>query len=234
MQEVWEYLSQWNEVSVAIRLILAAVFGSIIGIERGTKRRPAGMRTFALVCLGSALATIANIYLLTFHGSGGNGVDLSRIPAGIVSGIGFLGVGTIIITGKNSVKGLTTAATLWVTATLGISIGAGDIYSASLSFLLIMLIVRVLAIVSRKQEQVSRIVSLYFELDKELGTKPLFTYIGEKQYAVLSVDKQKKNSKGSDDVVLIIELDIKKHEDHDLLVAEFGHLESVHYVEEIK
>lgn len=234
MRELWEYLSQWNEASVALRLILAAVFGSIIGIERGTKRRPAGMRTFALVCLGSALATITNIYLFTFGGTGSTGTDLSRIPAGIVSGIGFLGVGMIIITGKNSVRGLTTAATLWVTATLGMAIGAGDLFSAVLSFLLIIIIIRVLAIVSRKQEQVSRIVSLYFELDKEQGTRPLFEYIREKEYKVLSVDKQKKNKSGNEDIIVIAELDIKKHQDHDLLIAEFGHLECVHYAEEIK
>lgn len=234
MRELWEYLSQWNEASVALRLILAALFGSIIGIERGTKRRPAGMRTFALVCLGSALATITNIYLFTFGGVGSTGTDLSRIPAGIVSGIGFLGVGMIIITGKNSVRGLTTAATLWVTATLGMAVGAGDLFSAVLSFFLIIVLVRVLAIVSRKQEQISRIVSLYFELDREQGTGALFEYINERKYQVLSVDKQKRSKSGGDEIIVIVELDIKKHQDHDLLIAQFGHLDCVKYAEEIK
>lgn len=234
MREFWEYLGQWNEISVAVRLVLAAFFGSIIGIERGTKRRPAGMRTFALVCLGSALATITNIYLFTFGGTGSNATDLSRIPAGVVSGIGFLGVGMIIITGKNSVRGLTTAATLWVTATLGIAIGAGDLFSAILSFVLILIIVRVLAIVSRRQEQVSRIVSLYFELDRALGTGPLLAYIKQREFKVLSMDKQKKNKASNNDIIVIIELDLNRHEDHDLLVGEFGHLDCVKYAEEIK
>lgn len=124
-----EYFAGFTTGAIALRLLFAAVLGCIIGLERATKHHPAGMRTFALVCLGAAASAIVNIYLGTAFGAGRT--DLSRIPAGVVSGIGFLGVGTIIITGKNQVRGLTTAAGLWTTATLGIMWAPGCSRSVS-------------------------------------------------------------------------------------------------------
>ena len=130
-----EYFAGFTTGAIALRLLFAAVLGCIIGLERATKHHPAGMRTFALVCLGAAASAIVNIYLGTAFGTGRT--DLSRIPAGVVSGIGFLGVGTIIITGKNQVRGLTTAAGLWTTATLGIMLGSGMLQISLILFVLI-------------------------------------------------------------------------------------------------
>lgn len=108
MQNFANYFAEFTNGAIALRLLLAAVLGCVIGLERATKHHPAGMRTFALVCLGAAASAVVNIYLGTALGVGRT--DMGRIPAGVVSGIGFLGVGTIIITGKNQVRGLTTAA----------------------------------------------------------------------------------------------------------------------------
>lgn len=121
MEQIINYLESFNQVSIIIRLVLATLFGGIIGIEREAKRHSAGFRTFTLVCLGSALATIVNLYLWDITGN----TDTARISAAVVSGVGFLGVGTIIVTSRNQVRGLTTAATLWATAALGIALGAG-------------------------------------------------------------------------------------------------------------
>ena len=110
MQNFANYFAEFTNGAIALRLLLAAVLGCVIGLERATKHHPAGMRTFALVCLGAAASAVVNIYLGTALGVGST--DMGRIPAGVVSGIGFLGVGTIIITGKNQVRGLTTAAGL--------------------------------------------------------------------------------------------------------------------------
>ena len=108
MQNFANYFAEFTNGAIALRLLLAAVLGCVIGLERATKHHPAGMRTFALVCLGAAASAVVNIYLGTALGVGRT--DMGRIPAGVVSGIGFLGVGTIIITGTNQVRGLTTAA----------------------------------------------------------------------------------------------------------------------------
>lgn len=102
---------------MVLKLILAAVIGGFIGIEREVSNRPAGLRTHILVTVGSALITLVSKE--AFFGG-----DPARIAAQIVTGIGFLGAGTIIKTG-NSIKGLTTAASLWISAGIGIAIGAG-------------------------------------------------------------------------------------------------------------
>ena len=104
-----QYLEQFNLLSVFVRLALSTVLGGLIGLERGSHGQPAGLRTFALVCLGATIAMITDEYLVVTYGTG----DPARLAAQVISGIGFLGVGTIIVTGKNYVKGLTTAASLW-------------------------------------------------------------------------------------------------------------------------
>ena len=114
-----DFLNEFNGVSVFVRLILALILGALLGIERERKQRPAGLRTYTLVCLGSALAAVTNEYICTIYPS----ADPARIPAQIVSGIGFLGAGTILVTKEHQVKGLTTAAGLWCCAAVGISVG---------------------------------------------------------------------------------------------------------------
>ena len=112
------------EIVALIKLLLATLCGGLVGLEREMKGRPAGLKTFSLVCVGATLAMITNeyIYVTLAHGSG----DSARMAAQVISGIGFLGAGTIIVTGQSQVRGLTTAAALWVTASVGIAIGMDD------------------------------------------------------------------------------------------------------------
>ena len=112
LQEFIGMMEELNSVSIIARLCLAVLCGGIIGVERGRKGRPAGFRTHILVCLGSALAMMTNAYLIEYYGGG----DPARLGAQVISGIGFLGAGTIIVTGRQQVKGLTTAAGLWASA----------------------------------------------------------------------------------------------------------------------
>ncbi|MDC7243708.1 MAG: MgtC/SapB family protein, partial [Sphaerochaetaceae bacterium] len=112
-----EYLRNFNLLSILVRLVLAMVFGGLIGLERETKRRPAGFRTHILICVGSALTTLTSQYLyLEMHMY----TDLARLGAQVIAGMGFIGAGTIIITKRKDVKGLTTAAGLWTTAIIGL------------------------------------------------------------------------------------------------------------------
>ena len=119
--EIMTYLKEPNTVSMLVRLTLAAFCGGLIGIGRVKKRRPAGFRTHTLVCLGAALTMIISQYLW----ARGQSTDLSRLGAQVINGIGFLGAGTIIVTGRQQIKGLTTAAGLWASACMGLAIGAG-------------------------------------------------------------------------------------------------------------
>jgi len=121
-----------SELILVGRLLLAAILGSTVGIEREKLHKPAGLRTYMLVCLGSCLVTVISV---SFD------MDPARIAAGIITGIGFLGAGAIIAQGTN-VKGLTTAASLWAIAAVGLSVGIGKYLLAIVTTVLIYIILR--------------------------------------------------------------------------------------------
>ena len=144
MEAVLDYLRDFNLVTVTIRLVLAMVFGAVIGLERGKQGRAAGMRTHILVCLGACLATMIGFYVAVFVSKElGTTGDPLRVAAQVVSGIGFLGVGTILIKGRFQITGLTTAAGLWCAAAIGLSLGAGFYEGAIITFILAVLTVTV-------------------------------------------------------------------------------------------
>ena len=138
-----EPLTFWQMV---LRIVAAVIFGALIGIEREAKNRPAGMRTHVLVCLGAALIglveqqTIAHVVAL---GAAHINVSVGRLTAQIVSGVGFLGAGTIIISDRR-ITGLTTAASLWCAACLGLAVGAGFTTMALVACLVVMLVLRLM------------------------------------------------------------------------------------------
>ena len=108
--------------AVVLRMLLAAAAGGAIGLEREFRRRPAGFRTHILICLGACITTMTSQYLLLeMHYY----TDITRLGAQVVAGIGFVGAGAIVVTRSRQIKGLTTAAGLWVSAIIGLSLGAG-------------------------------------------------------------------------------------------------------------
>lgn len=115
------YLRELNLVSILFRIFLSVMIGGFLGMERGKKNRPAGLRTYILVCLGSALVMMTNQYVYLTYQTG----DPMRLGAQVISGVGFLGAGTIILTGRNKIMGITTAAGLWTAACGGLAIGVG-------------------------------------------------------------------------------------------------------------
>lgn len=127
-----EIFTDFN-MMVLLRLFVAGLCGGALGFEREIKGRPAGLKTFTLVAVGSALVMIANEYIYKTMGGG----DTMRLAAQVISGIGFLGAGTILVTRSNEIKGLTTAATLWVTAAVGIAIGAGFYFGGLATLVLV-------------------------------------------------------------------------------------------------
>ena len=117
-----DFAREMTFLGVAVRMLAAVICGGMIGIEREVKRRPAGFRTHILICLGASVTILTNLYLYqALHLE----TDVSRIGAQVITGIGFIGAGTIIVTKRRRVKGLTTAAGLWLTAGIGLAIGAG-------------------------------------------------------------------------------------------------------------
>ena len=115
------YIADLTWLSIILRLLLAVLVGGLIGSERGRSGSPAGLRTHILVCLGAAMTALISVYVAKEGGFD----DVTRIPAQVISGIGFLGAGMIIVKKNNVITGLTTAAGMWATATIGIALGYG-------------------------------------------------------------------------------------------------------------
>lgn len=223
-------LSEFEGIAL-MKTIMASLCGGLIGLEREMKGRPAGLKTFSLVCMGSTLAMITNdyIYIYLSHGSG----DAARMAAQVISGIGFLGAGTIMVTGHNQVKGLTTAAALWVTAALGIAIGSGFYFGGIAGLVVIYLTSFVYRHLDRKIMEHSRIMRIYVEgLDEEFMLR-MVQYINIRGIKVLSLQRNPENKWYAKDTCAMIELDFGKNMLHKTILEEIRQLEGLRYVEEI-
>lgn len=151
-------------LSVALRLIGAVLVGGLIGFERELRNRPAGLRTNMLVCLGACMVMITNQYVFQVYGAG----DLVRMGAQVVSGIGFLGAGTIVVTSHSRIKGLTTAAGLWAAACVGLAIGIGFYEVALIGALAIVLVLTLLHLWDLHMRRHTRSAEVYVELEPKI------------------------------------------------------------------
>lgn len=223
--EVLNYLEEFNEVSVILRLIIATMMGAVIGMDRGATRHAAGLRTFALVCMGSALAQIVDIRCVMMFGSG----DPVRLAQGVINGIGFLGVGTIVVTGKSHIRGLTTAATLWTTAVLGISIGSGYLYSSIITFFMILFVIKVMYRFSRKNDEKSQEMTIALDVTGDESFEKVMKYMEEKKYKISRVQKSEKEE------VMAVELDVDfgRGTSHKNVVMDLSKISGVNSVEEV-
>lgn len=164
-------LRQFSIQSVVLRLMLAVVCGGVLGLNRAKKGRAAGFRTHMFVCLGAALTILLSQYYTSMLAGPWSAAasaleaktDISRIGAQVISGIGFLGAGTILVTSRQEVKGLTTAAGLWASACMGLAIGAGFYECVMLSFLYMMVSIQVLPWMETFIVERSRNMNLYIE-----------------------------------------------------------------------
>lgn len=143
-----EMMDMMYYLDIGLRLVASVLLGGIIGYERENTRRPAGFRTHILVCVGAALVMITSEFIFDIYKNSAN-LDPSRLGAQVISGIGFLGAGTIIRNGFN-VKGLTTAASLWAVACVGIAAGIGFYEGAVFASILIFITLRGLKAIERK------------------------------------------------------------------------------------
>ena len=173
MYQFPESLYEINMLSVTIRILLAFFLGGIIGMERGANRHPAGFRTHILVCAGAALAMMTNQFMMEHFGSG----DPARLGAQVIAGVGFLGVGTILVTGRYKIKGLTTAAGLWASACLGLAIGIGFYSGALITAAVIFISLSILPKVENYFYARSRVLDLYIEVASVSNLKEVGKYI---------------------------------------------------------
>jgi putative Mg2+ transporter-C (MgtC) family protein len=136
VQETLRPLAEALQLGLLLKLGLATLLGGVIGLERELSGKPAGLRTNILICIGATLFTVVSIHMLPL---GQGGLDASRIPAQIVSGVGFIGAGAILHA-RGSVTGLTSAATIWVVAAIGMALGSGAYVEAVGTAALVMVV----------------------------------------------------------------------------------------------
>ncbi len=177
-------LFDFNLNTTVLRLFMAMIFGAVIGFERTRKLRAAGFKTYSLVCVGSAAVMMTGMYIYQNF----NISDPTRMAAQVISGIGFLGAGTIMVTGFHSIKGLTTAAGLWVDACMGLVIGIGYYEAAVTMFIIILFIMVVGEKVQNIYLSKSKRLRIYILLDKEDGFYKFIMFLREHGIDILEFD----------------------------------------------
>lgn len=188
----------------ALKLLLAAVLGAVIGLERESLNKSAGFRTHTLVSLGSCLITITSIEMYTNFLGGIS--DPGRIAAQIVSGIGFLGAGTIMRSGKG-IKGLTTAASLWVVAGIGLAVGTGAYLNSIFTTVIVLL---VLIYMPRLEKAYSRISSKETIVDIYIDDKPgqlgaIATVLGQMNVSIRNIEM---TTDRNEQLIVTVNLDV--------------------------
>lgn len=221
-------LTDVNQLSVIIRLLMAVVCGGVIGMERGKRRQAAGFRTHILVCMGSALVTATNLYISKTYDA-----DAVRITAQIVSGIGFLGVGTIIVTGNKQIKGLTTAAGLWTSACMGISIGAGFYLPAFVTCVLIVLVMTVLNKIEQKFYHNAKIIELYIEFADLRYVSLFLAHARESGIKIGHMEITKSKTIGEASISILAALNLPKRQEHSEIISYLSQWEGINFIEEM-
>lgn len=224
------YIRDLNVLSMCLRFLVAMITGALIGATRGKRQHAAGMRTHLLVCIGAACTVMVGQFSVVTMGMGG---DPTRIAAQVVSGIGFLGAGSIIVTGRNHVTGLTTAAGLWASACMGIAAGAGYYECALVMCVFIYIALVTLNKLDATYVKSSKVIIAYIEVSTGTRMSTLlkgFVDIGLDVASIEQIGRDNNEFCGYK-----TEMEISKQGlTHEEAIAEIGDIDGVFFVEEMK
>ena len=226
MLEFLNPLRDITTVSVLVRLFFAVICGGAIGIEREHKRRTAGFRTHILICLGAAMTTMISQFLLyNMHLY----TAIGRLGAQVIAGIGFIGAGTIIVTKRRQVKGLTTAAGLWTCAIIGLAIGAGYFEAALLSTIIILLAEIFFSRFEYWVLENAKNINIYVEYTGNENLDSVIRLL--KSYRVVIIDLE--ITKSGVNSCAIFQLQLPKKISHDKVMTAISASEGIISVEEL-
>jgi putative Mg2+ transporter-C (MgtC) family protein len=224
-----EYLRELNIASCVVRIALAMLFGGVIGIERGRKKRAAGFRTYMLVSIGATLVMMTNQYAYNYFSS----VDPVRLGAQVISGIGFLGAGTIILTARNQIKGITTAAGLWTAACSGLAIGIGFYEGALIGGSAIFCAMVVLHNMDSAMQHSSRVVELYLEYDSERPFSTFLDYARAHQFSISDIQLSKNKLASGNALCATIIAKSSEKLPHQLMMETLSGCPGIQHMEEL-
>ena len=221
-------LREVTYLAVAVRIFAAVLIGGILGMERGMKNRPAGLRTYMLVCVGACVIMLTNQFIFQSAGTG----DPVRMGAQVVSGIGFLGAGTIIVTRRNQIKGLTTAAGLWSAAGVGLALGVGFYEAAIAGTLAVFVVMTLLQKFDNKLHRRSKQLEAYIELSS-ISLGDFLRTMREENVEVSDVQREYGEEESDGVRAYIATLKGKKRLSHTELMEKILAIPGVEFVEEL-
>ena len=221
-------LREVTYLAVAVRIFAAVLIGGILGMERGMKNRPAGLRTYMLVCVGACVIMLTNQFIFQSAGTG----DPVRMGAQVVSGIGFLGAGTIIVTRRNQIKGLTTAAGLWSAAGVGLALGVGFYEAAIAGTLAVFVVMTLLQKFDKKLHRRSKQLEAYIELSS-ISLGDFLRTMREENVEVSDVQREYGEEESDGVRAYIATLKGKKRLSHTELMEKILAIPGVEFVEEL-
>lgn len=222
-------LRELNIISILLRVLAAILAGGIIGLERGLKNRAAGFRTYILVCLGACIVMVTNQYIYQVYGTG----DPVRMGAQVISGIGFLGAGSIIVTSRNQIKGLTTAAGLWACACIGLALGVGFYEVAGVGVVCMILVLTLLHSWEDFLRRNTKVLTIYVELQKGTTLSCFLQEARSQEIHLSNVQLDSESATGQDGICFQATVKQKKRTTKDLLLDNLRAFPSVQYLEEV-
>lgn len=236
-----EYLRELNIYSMMLRVALAMLVGGAVGFEREKKGRPAGFRTYMLVALGAALTVMLSQYLSFMFDTRwadvakeqGIRTDVSRFAAQVINGVGFLGAGTILVTGQQEVKGLTTAACLWASACIGIAIGAGFYECVLIGFILIVISMKLLPYVENFIMAKALNMSIYVEMDTLENLGAVVNKMRKSDVRIYDVDIDKEQHENIAQVNALFSVRLPNRAYHTEILAELSMVDGIISIEEV-
>lgn len=222
-------LSQVNIASIAFRLFLSIILCGAIGMERGLRNRPAGFMTYLLVGCGSALIMITNQYIATIY----TNVDPTRMASQVVSGIGFLGAGTIITTSKNEIRGLTTAAGIWAAAAVGLAVGIGFYGGAIIGSIFIIFSLMYLKKIDLYIKTHAKTMEIYLEYNEEFSMQNLSLYTEQSRFEIFDMEAGKIKTLNGEFGTLTFDVNFHHKVNHIKIIEEIRQLPGILYVREV-
>ncbi len=227
----WDVFFNAFHCEILLRLVLSTFLGGLLGFERTHAGRAAGLRTYAIVCCASSLIMMTNLYI--FHNLQAS--DPTRLGAQVISGIGFLGAGSILITGKyrQHIKGLTTAAALWASGAIGLACGCGYYFAAISATLLIFFAMHFLGILERKMMMQDQSPVLYMELDSLQNMNQISDFFRQLSISIEDIRLSRPFLAEAGTAVTYI-LILPKGMKHTKLIEELAQIEHVIYIEETR
>lgn len=229
-KEMLEIAQGWSLEALIIRMFWAMLVGTLIGIDREMKNRSAGIKTHVLVCIGAALVMMTSQYIQVAFPE--VKADLNRIGAQVISGVGFLGVGTIIVTGKNQVRGLTTAAGLWACACCGLAVGIGFIEGTVIALIFIMFTLKVLNLLDVRIHKNAKILDIYLEFENNKAVRQFTEDMHGLEVKISGFELAKSQIKGEGPSA-IISLSVDDRKLRPVMLDTLRAMEYIRYAEEL-